>query len=56
MKRTEIIPILWERDGGDCAYPDCDRELDLDVEDGKWLVTVDHYMPISWCKEQGCIS
>ncbi len=35
VTRDEIITALVERDGTKCMHPDCDRELDFTITNGK---------------------
>lgn len=52
MQRDEILAVLVERDGDFCMYPGCGNKLDFNAT-GKKEVTVDHWMPQSWCYENG---
>jgi hypothetical protein len=36
-----------------CQHPDCSQELDFEIIDGPLEVTIDHWMPQWWGKEQG---
>ena len=52
MQRDEILAVLRERDGDFCMYPGCGNKLDYNAT-GKKEVTIDHWMPQSWCYENG---
>lgn len=53
--RHEIIADLRKRDGDVCGMPFCERTLDFSITDGDdpWLVTIDHWFPKWWGKENG---
>lgn len=52
LPRPAIIESLVERDGLLCQYPGCGRILELDATE-HLEVTIDHWMPKSWCLDQG---
>jgi hypothetical protein len=52
MVRDEILAVLVERDGDICMYPGCGNKLDFNAT-GKKEVTIDHWMPQSWCYDKG---
>jgi hypothetical protein len=53
ITRTDTISRLAERDGLTCQYPGCSEALDLSITDGPFEVTIDHWMPKSWCLANG---
>lgn len=55
LSRAEMLARLSQRDGMFCMHPNCDRELDFSITDDNnpTFVTVDHWMPVVWCKMQG---
>lgn len=52
--RRDNIAELRKRDGDICGMPFCDKQLDFTItdQDSPWLVTIDHWMPQWWCREQ----
>lgn len=54
LAREQQIAALVERDGTKCQYPGCDRELDFSApEDDPRLVTIDHWIPQKYGKDNG---
>lgn len=53
VTRSVLVDQLVIRDGLVCMHPDCGRPIDLDAPEGPLQVTIDHWMPQWWCKEQG---
>lgn len=53
LTRHDTVAALRERDGDTCAMPFCDKTLDFGVVDGPWEVTIDHWHPQWWCKQEG---
>lgn len=51
--RRDLVDALRLRDGVMCQHPDCSGELDFDVVEGPLEVTIDHWIPQYWCREQG---
>lgn len=51
--RAELLAALVKRDGDRCQYPDCGDTLNFSMDEGPLEVTIDHWMPQYWCKEQG---
>lgn len=52
MVREEILAVLVKRDGDFCMYPGCGLKLDFSAT-GKREVTIDHWIPQSWCYSNG---
>lgn len=50
LARAEILAALVERDGTTCQFPGENHELDFTAESGPAEVTIDHWMPQYWCK------
>lgn len=58
LTRPEMLAALRERDGDKCQFPTCGAMLDFPeggptMDGGPLEVTIDHWMPQSWCREQG---
>lgn len=53
INREEIITQLVNRDGTVCQYPGCLGSLDFSVADGPLEVTIDHWIPQWFGREQG---
>jgi hypothetical protein len=53
LTRSEILDALRKRDGDTCQYPDCNEVLDFSAETGPREVTIDHWMPQWYGKENG---
>ena len=53
IPRAEIVAALRERDGNVCAYPGCNERLDFSITDGPKEVTIDHWIPQVYGKENG---
>jgi hypothetical protein len=53
VPRDEIVARLRRRDGDACQFPGCNEPLDFTVKSGRREVTVDHWMPQWWGKENG---
>lgn len=54
IDRQALISDLIARDGLVCQYPGCEETLDLNaLEHQKGFVTIDHWMPQSYGKENG---
>lgn len=53
MSRQEMIDALVARDGLKCQFPDCGKKMDLSVVDGPFEVTIDHWMPQVFGRENG---
>jgi len=53
LSRDEIVAALIARDGTRCAHPDADHELDFSATEGPSEVTLDHWQPQWWCKQEG---
>lgn len=43
--RAELLAALRERDGDKCQHPDCGSMLDFSILDGPLEVTIDHWIP-----------
>ena len=53
LDRPTLVAQLHERDGNECMHPDCTSLLDFSVTDGPLEVTIDHWMPQWYGKENG---
>lgn len=53
VPRAELVAALRERDGDQCKYPDCGNELNFEITDGPLEVTLDHWIPQWFGKENG---
>jgi 5-methylcytosine-specific restriction endonuclease McrA len=51
IPRAEQVAALVERDGMSCQFPSCGNTLDLTVLDGPHEVTLDHWIPQWFGKE-----
>lgn len=52
ISRKELVKSLVARDGLVCQYPGDQHPLDLEAT-GKREVTIDHWMPQSWARDNG---
>lgn len=53
VPRAELVAALIERDGTKCMFPGCKQELDFSIIDGPREVTLDHWIPQWFGKENG---
>ena len=53
LERSEIIEALHVRDGDRCAYPECGTKLDFSITEGPHEVTIDHWSPQHFGKNNG---
>lgn len=53
LDRPTLVAQLRQRDGDFCMYPDCKSILDFSVTDGPLEVTIDHWIPQWYGKENG---
>lgn len=51
--RAELVAALVERDGTKCMFPGCGSELDFSVTKGPNEVTLDHWIPQWFGKDEG---
>lgn len=51
IARTELIAELRKRDGNMCMHPDCGRRLDYSIVEGPLEVTIDHWYPQVYGRE-----
>lgn len=51
--RGEAVSKLVERDGTTCQYPGCGREMDFSLKESPFEVTIDHYIPRSYGRDNG---
>lgn len=49
--RHELVAALRERDGDFCMYPSCGEPLDFDIKNSPHEVTLDHWIPQWFGKE-----
>ena len=49
--RPVIITALRKRDGNICQFPGCSEVLDFSANEGPTEVTIDHWMPQVWGRE-----
>jgi len=54
--RQEQIDALRVRDGDSCQHPKCGEPLDYSITEGKYEVTIDHWMPQYWCRDNNWTS
>lgn len=52
VSREDLVKQLIKRDGLICQYPGAEHALDLKAT-GKQEVTIDHWKPQSWARENG---
>lgn len=45
LTRDEIVEAIIARDGTRCAHPEANHELDFDATEGPSEVTIDHWIP-----------
>jgi hypothetical protein len=50
LTRQQQLSALRKRDGATCQYPACGEVMDFSLTDGPNEVTIDHWMPQYWCK------
>lgn len=53
LTRQEMLDALRARDGDICQYPGCNASLDFSIEDGPLSVTIDHWIPQVFCRDNG---
>lgn len=53
VPRAELVDALRERDGAVCGYPGCRESLDFNVGQGPLEVTIDHWIPQYFGKNNG---
>ncbi len=53
VQRAELVAALRARDGNKCRYPGCIEELDFNVTSGRLEVTIDHWIPQWYGKDNG---
>src|SRR6185503_17580109 len=53
VPRAELVAALVERDGTKCMFPGCGNELDFSIIEGPREVTLEHWIPQWFGKENG---
>jgi len=53
VPRADLVAGLRVRDGDNCFHPKCGLPLDFKLDEGPLQVTIDHWMPQYWCREEG---
>lgn len=53
IDRAEQLSALRERDGDVCQFPACGLPLDFEIPEGPLQVTIDHWMPQHYGKDNG---
>jgi len=53
VPRAELVIALVQRDGTKCMFPGCGAELNFSISEGPKEVTIDHWMPQWYGKENG---
>jgi hypothetical protein len=53
VPRTELVIQLRARDGDVCQHPDCGNRMNFSITDGPLEVTIDHWIPQIFGKENG---
>jgi hypothetical protein len=51
LTRAQLIDALVKRDGRKCQYPGDSHPLDFNADSGPTEVTIDHWMPQYWCRD-----
>lgn len=57
VPRAVLVERLLDRDGNVCQHPSCGKPMNLEnigaVTDDPFQATIDHWMPQSWCRDNG---